>query len=725
MDSDDEAHVVTEPEISIGSAFDGSLSINFKHIESQQEKLLKDLFPPNYLTSLKNGTNPELKNYLKYYLANLIKLYNTKIDKYSKLVSKTEKLTEDTETEVMQIYYKIYNEEFAKRILQQAGNTNDEAVTLSATQDRIELIKKEQFPRYNSIVAAVGRLQKLHFKCERKKNEFVAIQHFLFPRSGGKKTKKYRGGSKLIEQNKKYLEIYERMKEQNINSHAEFVKYIHDNSGLMFSQDPDAKKKTEKLIRESDDFFFTKADLERQLLDPGVYSKSRAEALLKGEDPSKAKKKTEKDSDVQPRETHSRAARDVGIQRTQQQLRLETVAQQLDDEESAAIQATRQRQSATTGTPPQQERNPYDLRDAQVHRDEGERLLGDLCTKLNDCVETIAELKTEARSNLRNFLAGLILSIGTTFDYTSKETYLNMAIMGDAGLGKTKAAQVIGKIYGKSGLLCNENYEVDIVTPKDFKGSYIGETGPKTYALMTQNLERVLFCDEAYGFVDCQRKPDGTAEITKSSANVYGYEAINEILVLLDQFQGMSLMIIAGYEPSIMGCFFEMNTGLRRRFPNMITLNLYSAEQLFNMYKEIFFKPIHDYDHNIEIQDRMKSFIMSAENFKDTRGLFPNQVGDVQNLFSFYEKNLKLAKAHAVKNSMNFDHVLFDAAEKAAIEEFQHTKDTKFSKKSPKTKRHRLGSPHYEEKSRKRRKHKQHVPSSEASSESFQFKSGE
>jgi hypothetical protein len=245
---------------------------------------------------------------------------------------------------------------------------------------------------------------------------------------------------------------------------------------------------------------------------------------------------------------------------------------------------------------------------------------------------------------------------------------LNICITGDAGLGKSTAADCIGKIMSKSGILCSDGFGVDSVTPKDFKGEYLGQTAIKTFTLLQQNLERVLFCDEAYGFVDCNRREDGTAYMQSSGGgNQYGQEAMTEMLAFLDKYQGMHVLIVAGYHSSMINCFFNVNPGLMRRFPSMFDLQYYTPQELFDIFAKLV-KPLTE-RHEVELTDEIRKFIVENDNPKE---MFKNQAGDIQNLFGYYQSYLNQAAQE--KNLEKFGDANFKKylikIEKAAINKY-------------------------------------------------------
>lgn len=93
--------------------------------------------------------------------------------------------------------------------------------------------------------------------------------------------------------------------------------------------------------------------------------------------------------------------------------------------------------------------------------------------------------------------------------------------------------------------------EVIECSASDLVGQYIGQTGPKTKALLEKALGRVLFIDEAY------RLGDGP----------FAKEAIDELVSMLTQprFLNKIIVVLAGYDND-MNKLLSINSGLSSRF---------------------------------------------------------------------------------------------------------------------------------------------------------------
>lgn len=144
----------------------------------------------------------------------------------------------------------------------------------------------------------------------------------------------------------------------------------------------------------------------------------------------------------------------------------------------------------------------------------------------------------------------------------------HMLLVGPPGTGKTTTAEALGKIYAGMGIV--RHPEIREVRRSDFCGHYIGESGPKTNALIQKSLGRIIFMDEFYSLVE--RHHDGTPDMI-------GMEAVNQLLVALEAHRFGFCFIGAGYEDQV-DAFLTVNPGLAGRFNRKLRFESYSPAEI-------------------------------------------------------------------------------------------------------------------------------------------------
>jgi len=123
----------------------------------------------------------------------------------------------------------------------------------------------------------------------------------------------------------------------------------------------------------------------------------------------------------------------------------------------------------------------------------------------------------------------------------------------------------------------NDRDLIKVVSRQDFVAEYLGQTAPKTKALLYANLGKVLFIDEAYSLYNGER-------------DQFGMEALTTLNLFMSENPNGIAVIFAGYKDLMKYGVFRVQPGLPRRCMWHFECVGYDGEQL----SDIFYRQVYN-----------------------------------------------------------------------------------------------------------------------------------
>jgi len=117
----------------------------------------------------------------------------------------------------------------------------------------------------------------------------------------------------------------------------------------------------------------------------------------------------------------------------------------------------------------------------------------------------------------------------------------------------------------------NDRDLIKVVSRQDFVAEYLGQTAPKTKALLQANLGKVLFVDEAYSLYNGDR-------------DQFGMEALTTLNLFMSENPDGIAVIFAGYKELMKYGVFRVQPGLPRRCMWHFECDGYDGDQLADIF---------------------------------------------------------------------------------------------------------------------------------------------
>ena len=151
------------------------------------------------------------------------------------------------------------------------------------------------------------------------------------------------------------------------------------------------------------------------------------------------------------------------------------------------------------------------------------------------------------------------------FGLSASRPNLHMCFTGPPGTGKTTVALMMADLLYRLGYL--EKGHLVHAMRDDLVAEYIGQTAPKTKAVLERAMGGVLFIDEAYTLYRADDSKD------------YGQECIDILMQVMENQRDKLVVILAGYRDR-MDHFFESNPGMSSRIAHHLDFAEYEVDEL-------------------------------------------------------------------------------------------------------------------------------------------------
>ncbi len=254
---------------------------------------------------------------------------------------------------------------------------------------------------------------------------------------------------------------------------------------------------------------------------------------------------------------------------------------------------------------------------------EKDKSMDEIFAELNELVGL-----TKIKEMLKDLVNLIELKKKAGNDLKIKDINLHMVFLGNPGTGKTTVARIIaGMLYNLKYIKQNKLIEV---SSKDLVAEYVGQTAPKTMAVVEKAMGGVLFIDEAYSLAS------GSGQ-----GSSYNEEAIATLIQAMENYRDNLVVIFAGYTKEMQG-FLNANSGIASRIGYTMEFEDYTEDELIQIFENMVKKS----GFVLTKEARNKALEVIRE-YKDTKNF-----GNARFARSLYEKSV-IKHASNTKNKRN------------------------------------------------------------------------
>ncbi|MBR3134150.1 MAG: AAA family ATPase [Clostridia bacterium] len=240
---------------------------------------------------------------------------------------------------------------------------------------------------------------------------------------------------------------------------------------------------------------------------------------------------------------------------------------------------------------------------------EKEKTMDEIFAELNSLVGL-----EKVKQVLKDLVSLIELKDKAQDDLKIKNVNLHMIFLGNPGTGKTTVARIVAQIlYNLKYVKQNKLIEV---SSKDLVAEYVGQTAPKTMAVVQKALGGVLFVDEAYSLAT----GDG-------QGNSYNAEAIATLIQAMENYRDNLVVIFAGYTKEMQD-FLNANSGIVSRIGYTLEFEDYTVEELLKIFTQMMEK-----SGFIVTEEALKKVEEIINEYKDSRNF-----GNARFVRNLYEK---------------------------------------------------------------------------------------